>query len=80
MAGLRRQPARQADCRSSPQQAQGLDKIQVALAHVGLAKVVASHVVAPKAHYRLQGQLAQQALKCGKRVSHMLGRVWPKAD
>ena len=25
-------------------------------------------------------QLAQQALKCGKRVSHMLGRVWPKAD
>lgn len=39
--------SRQADCRSSPQQAQGLDKIQVALAHVGLAKVVASHVVAP---------------------------------
>lgn len=76
MAGLRRQPARQADCRSSPQQAQGLDKIQVALAHVGLAKVVASHVVAPKAHYRLQVQLAQQALKSGKRVSHMLGRVW----
>lgn len=80
MAGLRRQPARQADYRSSPQQAQGLDKIQVALAHVGLAKVVASHVVAPKAHYRLQVQLAQQALKSGKRVSHMLGRVWPKAD
>lgn len=48
MSGLRRQPARQADCRSSPQQAQGLDKIQVALAHVGLAKVVASHVVAPQ--------------------------------